>query len=99
MILVHGKILDKPRAFISRINWFRKLLKCAMCTGFWVGFYALTCVGSLLYCPIIWVYYLMTLPFASSGVSFLLERIVINQDEQVALLEHINKELEEKDGE
>jgi len=37
-ILMYGSILDKPRNFLMRkFGWFRKLITCPLCTGFWCG--------------------------------------------------------------
>lgn len=35
-ILVYGKIFDPVR---PKTGWFGQLLKCPMCTGFWVGLF------------------------------------------------------------
>ena len=35
-ILVYGKIFDPIR---PKEGWFGQLLKCPMCTGFWVGLF------------------------------------------------------------
>ena len=35
-ILVYGKIFDPIR---PKRGWFGQLLKCPMCTGFWVGLF------------------------------------------------------------
>lgn len=35
-ILVYGKIFDPVR---PKSGWFGQLLKCPMCTGFWVGIF------------------------------------------------------------
>ncbi len=35
-ILVYGKIFDPIR---PKTGWFGQLLKCPMCTGFWVGLF------------------------------------------------------------
>jgi len=82
LILVHGKILDCPRNFLSdKFGFFGRLIHCSMCTGWWVG----------LFFSFIWVlhetfpilFYFMSIPFASSGVSFLLERLSIFIDDKV----------------
>lgn len=36
-IVMHGEILDAPRAILSRVAFFSSLLSCALCTGFWSG--------------------------------------------------------------
>jgi hypothetical protein len=71
-ILVNGKILDKFRELISKNSFLKDLIGCSMCTGWWVGLYfaivlLLIPMGSAFY-------YLATLPFASSGISWILER-------------------------
>lgn len=71
-ILVNSKIMDKFREYISKVEFFKDLISCSMCTGFWVGLYfALV----LLFAPLgTALFYFATLPFASSGISWILER-------------------------
>lgn len=82
LILVHSKILNCPRKFISeKSDFFNDLLKCSMCTGWWVGlYYAFIMVLFSTY-PLL--FYFFTMPFASSGVSFLLERLSILIDDKI----------------
>ena len=61
MIAVYGKIFDKVRP-----DWH--LLKCTMCTGWWIGM-------------LVWPFTSVELPwilagFVSSGTSYLLSKIV-----------------------
>jgi hypothetical protein len=61
MITVYGKIFDKVRP-----DWH--LLKCTMCTGWWVGM-------------LVWLFMDLSFPwilagFISSGTSYLLSKIV-----------------------
>lgn len=82
LILVHGKILDCPRNFlVERFGFFGKMIQCSMCTGWWVGlFFAFIWV---LHGTFPYLFYFITLAFASSGVSFLLERMAIFIDDNV----------------
>lgn len=71
-ILVNGSILNKFRDYISKWEFIKQLINCSMCTGFWVGLYfsliiTLVSIGTPLF-------YIITLPFASSGISWILER-------------------------
>lgn len=72
-ILVNGLILENFREVLKKNSDFlSKLISCSMCTGFWVGLYFSII---LLMVPMGgWAFYLFTLPFASSGVSWILER-------------------------
>lgn len=37
-IIVNAKILDLPRKYVSEKSvYFKKLLSCMLCSGFWVG--------------------------------------------------------------
>ena len=36
-ILMYGEIFNNSRAKLIRIKFFKELLACALCTGFWVG--------------------------------------------------------------
>lgn len=36
-ILMFGSILNKPRNIIIRNKFFKELLECSLCTGFWSG--------------------------------------------------------------
>lgn len=82
LILVHGKIFDRPREYLSgKCDFFRKLIKCSMCTGWWVGML----MGGLILLHTIspLIFYLICMPFASSGVCFILERLVIFIDDHI----------------
>lgn len=87
-ILVDSKIMDSFREWAGQVEFFKSLLACAMCTGFWVGLYFSIMLFFLLTLGNIgvslWilkgVFYLLTLPFASSGVSWMLERAAIILD-------------------
>lgn len=98
MTLVHGVIFDKIklRQLWEKSSFLKELFSCSMCTGFWVGIYFSIILS--LYCilPFFGVnslivkvaYYVLTIPFASSGVSFLLERLSILFDNINELLEN-----------
>ncbi len=65
MILVYGKIFNPIR---PTSGFFGDLLKCTMCTGFWVGIFN-------------WMFMtvdfnLLTAGFISSGASYFLSKIV-----------------------
>ena len=71
-ILMYGKILSKPRNYLIKYSFFKNLLSCAVCTGFWSGlFFSLI----LLITPINW-YYIIFLPFASSAGSYFYNRLL-----------------------
>lgn len=36
-ILMYGTILDRPRNILLNYSFFRELLDCPFCIGFWVG--------------------------------------------------------------
>ena len=36
-ILKYGTILNVPRSYLSRFNFFKELFKCSLCLGFWSG--------------------------------------------------------------
>lgn len=37
-ILMYGSLFNKPRNFLMmKFNWFRRLITCPLCTGFWCG--------------------------------------------------------------
>ncbi len=37
-ILMYGSLFNKPRNFLMRrFGWFRRLITCPLCTGFWCG--------------------------------------------------------------
>jgi uncharacterized membrane protein len=60
-----------------------KLINCSMCTGFWVGLYFSIVMFLYLVAPMFGIsesiltgiFYILTLPFATSGVSWILERL------------------------
>ena len=37
MILMYGSILNRPRSAVIKVKFISELLKCSLCTGFWVG--------------------------------------------------------------
>lgn len=87
-ILVDGKILYQFREWIGKVNFFKELIECSMCTGFWVGLYFSFVMGITLLLEFLGIssliikglFYFMTLPFASSGVCWLLERLGVILD-------------------
>ena len=36
-ILKYGDILEIPRSYLTNWSFFKKLFKCSLCLGFWVG--------------------------------------------------------------
>lgn len=79
-IIVHAKIMDKLklRQMWEKIPFFKELFKCGLCTGFWVGvFYATPLFLLLLNGLFPVIFYITTLPFAISAMSFLYERTII----------------------
>ena len=38
-ILMYGKILSPVRDKLVKIDFFKELLSCALCTGFWTGLF------------------------------------------------------------
>jgi len=80
LILMYGEILSLLgiRQFIEKYNFFKKLLKCSMCTGWWVGL-----VIAVIYLPLGSI---LPFAFASAGICFTLERAVILIDDNIIKL-------------
>ena len=80
LILMYGEILSLLgiRQFIEKYNFFKKLLKCSMCTGWWVGL-----VIAVIYIPLVSI---LPFAFASAGICFVLERVVILIDDHIIKL-------------
>jgi hypothetical protein len=38
-MVVHGKVFDGIRSWLSRWSWLASLLGCYQCSGFWCGFF------------------------------------------------------------
>jgi len=36
-MLMYGTIFNIPRAKLTKIKFFKELLSCSLCVGFWVG--------------------------------------------------------------
>lgn len=36
-ILIHSKVLNKPRNFLKKNKFFSTLIRCHYCVGFWSG--------------------------------------------------------------
>lgn len=80
-ILCYGKILDKWR---PKEGFFADLLKCSMCTGFWVGVF----LG--VFDPFTELFSLATnfvdilfLGFVSSGTSYILDKTMSDEGIQI----------------
>jgi len=74
--IVHATIMDKLgiRQKLNEHSFTRDLIKCSLCTGFWVSAFL-----SLLFYPS----QILLLPFAGSAFSFLFERTTIFLDEKI----------------
>jgi hypothetical protein len=81
-IIVHGQILDilKIRALYNKIEFFKKLFSCSLCTGWWVGL-----LLGIIYFDI---KYIIPFSFASSGFCFFLERFTILLDDVIIKINH-----------
>ena len=79
--IVHAEIMDilKIRPFLQKFNFTKKLIKCSLCSGTYVGLL----IGSI-YLPWNWV-----IPFAFTGaaISFFYERSVYLIDEHIIKIE------------
>lgn len=63
-IIKDSLILKSPRKYISsKSKWLEELLSCSQCLGFWVGL----CLAYFEYTFIGFDFYLLYLPFISSG--------------------------------
>lgn len=71
-ILMYGRILDKPRNFLLRWEFFRELLRCGLCTGMYSGAFVL--IVTTLTGQIANAEYLL-FPLASSAVSYIADLI------------------------
>jgi len=38
-IILHSGLFAKPRVFLSRFRYFKKLFECGWCLSVWVGFF------------------------------------------------------------
>jgi hypothetical protein len=74
--IVHATIVNKLgiRQLLNKHSFTRDLIKCSLCTGFWVSTFF-----SLLFFPS----YILLLSFAGSAFSFLFERTTIFLDEKI----------------
>lgn len=85
--IVHAEIMDilKIRPFLQRFNFTKKLIKCSLCSGTYIGLL----LGSI-YLP--WNY-VIAFAFAGAGIAFIYERSVYLIDEHIIKIE---KEKENK---
>lgn len=84
--IVHAEIMDilKIRPFLNRFEFTRKLIKCSLCSGFYVSLFF-----AFWYLPLAnWLVF----AFAGSGFSFIMERLAILIDELVIKLENERKD-------
>lgn len=70
------------RAFWEKSDFFKELFNCSMCCPFWFGFYGVLCIWLKLEYNSFW-FYVMTVPFASSGFCYFAERMAILADEGI----------------
>lgn len=79
-IIVHGQILDilKIRPLYNKIEFFKNLFRCSLCTGWWVGL-----VEGIIYFD---TKYIMPFAFASAGFCFFAERLTILLDDIIISL-------------
>lgn len=75
-IIVHATIMDKLRIrqTLNKNSFLKDLIKCSLCTGFWVAAFFATIV-----CPS----KIFLLTFAGSAFAFLFERTTIFLDEKI----------------
>jgi hypothetical protein len=73
--VVHAEIMDilKIRPFLQRFNFTKKLIKCSLCSGLYVGI-----LIGIFYIP---MSILVPFALASSAISFLFERFLYLLDE------------------
>lgn len=60
-ILMYGKILNKPRTLLIKLNFFKELLSCSLCVGFHSG-WMLSIIHYLIFSNPIVIF----IPFASA---------------------------------
>jgi hypothetical protein len=75
--IVHAEIMDilKIRPFLQKSPFIKKVIKCSLCTGVYIGF-----ALGLLFLPLIFI---IPFAFAASGVAFIYERTVYLLDEHI----------------
>lgn len=79
--LVHGEIMDilKIRPLLQRFNFTRKVIKCSLCSGVWVGL-----ITATVFLPVV---YIIPFAFAGSATAFLFERVTYLIDELIIGIE------------
>lgn len=84
IIFVHSTIMDKIglRPFWERAKFFKELFDCSMCCSFWFAGYGIFCAYLKIQLDSFW-FYVLTLPFACSAFSYMIERFVILADEKI----------------
>lgn len=53
-IIMYGEIVSLIRKELTKIQFFKKLLSCALCTGFWTGIFIGILAG---YNPLLFCFY------------------------------------------
>ncbi len=71
-ILMYGTILNYPRSLITKINFFKELLNCSLCTSFWTG----VLFSSLFFYNAGPLWVCLALPFACAGFGFLFDHLL-----------------------
>ncbi len=94
-ILVYGKIFDKPRDYLKNKSlFFSQLIKCSMCTGFWVGV--------ILFClnPFTELFSfepnfanLLICGWLSSGTSYMLSKLIGDNGININYINNYSKEV------
>jgi hypothetical protein len=73
-ILKYGSILDFFRNFLSKKDFFKRLFKCCMCLGFWVGiFFGIFWSGSFWLIPL-WGFYSSSICWFADYVTMVVDK-------------------------
>jgi hypothetical protein len=74
LILKYGSILNPIRNFLTKMDFFKKLFKCCMCLGFWVGgFFGIFWSGSLWMIPL-WGFYSSSICWFADYMTMVLDK-------------------------
>jgi len=85
-IIKYGTILEPIRSFLSQWSFFRKLLVCTMCSGWWVGLFWQFFLNEPL-----WLH--LMLPFISSAFCYAADNILVTLNNFSALINAVKDEI------
>lgn len=72
------KLLNRPREWLARLEFFRELLSCAYCTGFHTGWMSFLLLRSAGVSSLPWLQGLVIYAFVGAAVSYVFDAVLLH---------------------